>query len=207
MRHQRPPILVLAAPVEQLADTPIEPPDSKDSEITWLKARIVELEAIGPRVVLDPANHQCSFCTKSSGEVFTLIQGHGGAFICDECVAFSAEILAARASPTKRGRPPGSKTGSDFGRRPHDPREHEALSRGEGYVMTPTGMSNFTEDDIRDAYYRGFADGRHFQAVRTEARRSKKKMTFKRILQAMSANRIDTYGDIHFPGDRIWVLR
>jgi ribosome maturation protein Sdo1 len=38
-----------------------------------------------------------------------------------------------------------------------------------------------------------------------EARRSKKRMTFKCILQAMSANRIDTYGDIHFPGDRIGV--
>ena len=63
----------------------------------------------------------------------------------------------------------------------------------------------FTEDDIRDAYCRGFADGRHFQAVRMEARRSKKKMTFKRILQAISANRIDAYGDIHFPGDRIGV--
>ena len=66
-------------------------------------------------------------------------------------------------------------------------------------------MSNFTEDDLRDGYCRGFAEGRHFQAVRMEARRSKKRMTFKCILQAMSANRIDTYGDIHFPCDRIGV--
>ena len=32
------------APAEQLADTAIEPPDSKDSEITALKARVAELE-------------------------------------------------------------------------------------------------------------------------------------------------------------------
>ena len=100
--------------VEQLADTPIEPPDSKDSEIAALKARIVELETTGPRVVLDPANHQCSFCTKSSGGVLALIKGCGGAFICDECVAGAVKILEERAaakSPVKRarGRPPGPK--------------------------------------------------------------------------------------------------
>lgn len=98
-----------AAPADQIAGGPTEPSDSKDSEIAWLKARIVELENIGPRVVLDPANHQCSFCTKLDSEEFVLIQGHGGAFICDECVARATEIVAAKKAPSKRGRPPGSK--------------------------------------------------------------------------------------------------
>jgi SOS response regulatory protein OraA/RecX len=37
----------------------------------------------------------CSFCGKSQGEVLTLICGHG-AFICDECVTLSTEVVADR---------------------------------------------------------------------------------------------------------------
>jgi hypothetical protein len=69
------------APAEQSA----KEPDSKDEEITWLKARIVELEA---------ATASCSACG-----------GPGGVSLCGGCVA----TRAAAAPPPKRGRPPGSK--------------------------------------------------------------------------------------------------
>ena len=67
------------APAEQSANEP----DCKDEEITWLKARIVELEA---------ATASCSACG-----------GPGGVSLCGGCVA----TRAAAAPPPKRGRPPG----------------------------------------------------------------------------------------------------
>jgi len=38
----------------------------------------------------------CSFCGKNDDEVFTLISGPGSVYICDECIALAAEIIAEK---------------------------------------------------------------------------------------------------------------
>lgn len=39
----------------------------------------------------------CSFCLKSQHEVEKLVAGHGGIYICDDCVRISADYMAGRS--------------------------------------------------------------------------------------------------------------
>ena len=48
-----------------------------------------------------PPTLYCSFCGKSQYEVRKLIAGHGGAFICDECVLVCVGVLVAAPAPNK----------------------------------------------------------------------------------------------------------
>lgn len=45
---------------------------------------------------------RCSFCERSEHEVCKLVAGAGGGFICDECVAIAARIIAD-SDPETRG--------------------------------------------------------------------------------------------------------
>ena len=46
----------------------------------------------------------CSFCLKPNTEVAKLVAGHG-VYICNECVALCAEIIAAQPQPQPQPRP------------------------------------------------------------------------------------------------------
>jgi ATP-dependent protease Clp ATPase subunit len=55
-----------------------------------------------------PEQVSCSFCGKSQNEVRTLIEGgcrnpalSQCVFICDECIAFSAQVIADRDAAVK----------------------------------------------------------------------------------------------------------
>jgi ATP-dependent protease Clp ATPase subunit len=43
---------------------------------------------------------ECSFCRRSDAQVRKLVAGGGGGYICDECVAIAARIIAASDSPS-----------------------------------------------------------------------------------------------------------
>lgn len=47
----------------------------------------------------------CSFCLESQSEVGTLVAGPG-VYICDRCVALSAQLIAGKPESSRRGRVP-----------------------------------------------------------------------------------------------------
>lgn len=54
-------------------------------------------------------DYRCSFCGKSQEQVYRLIAGPGGVYICDECVRLCSEIIAEESGPqgSKRRAPGG----------------------------------------------------------------------------------------------------
>ena len=46
-------------------------------------------------------NAKCSFCGKSEGMVSKLIEGPGGVYICDECIALCNDIIGTYQEPVK----------------------------------------------------------------------------------------------------------
>ena len=45
---------------------------------------------------------KCSFCGKSEGMVSKLIEGPGGVYICDECIALCNDIIGTHTEPVKK---------------------------------------------------------------------------------------------------------
>jgi ATP-dependent protease Clp ATPase subunit len=46
----------------------------------------------------------CSWCWKTPSEVAVLIQGFGGAYICDECIELCVELIEDKKAKSKTER-------------------------------------------------------------------------------------------------------
>lgn len=79
------------------------------------------------------AKASCSWCWKGASEVAVLIQGHGGAYICDECAELCAEIVGRKKANLGMLNEPSSEELSS--------RLDEALARLRGLmeVKEPSG--------------------------------------------------------------------
>jgi ClpX C4-type zinc finger len=60
---------------------------------TRLRTLEIGRKAVKGRHGEQPARPTCSFCSSREEEVFMLVPGLDGAFVCDECVEMLAEEL------------------------------------------------------------------------------------------------------------------
>ena len=90
----------------------------------------------------DTSEMRCSFCGKTRSQVRKLIQGPGGVFICDECVATCQDIIAdSDAEDAHITAGPQGAQGTDFGENPNGavlrnlPTPHEIYDELSQYVI------------------------------------------------------------------------
>jgi hypothetical protein len=65
----------------------------REGMATRLRILEIERKALKKHHGEQPLRPRCSFCSNREEEVFMLVPGLDGAFVCDECVALLAEEL------------------------------------------------------------------------------------------------------------------
>jgi hypothetical protein len=71
----------------------------REGMATRLRILEIERKALKKRHGEQPPRPRCSFCSNREEEVFMLVPGLDGAFVCDECV----ELLATELKDAKGG--------------------------------------------------------------------------------------------------------